>query len=134
MPAASLPLPQPRTAVAPLPSPVTPVPHLGGLPPPRPSGGALPAPRPASHALRETHGDESSPIEGYQIFEKLGEGSMGMVYHARSTETGEACVLKTVKFDGSAKDAIFFIREAQMGSKLRHPNIVQVIDFGEAGG
>jgi pSer/pThr/pTyr-binding forkhead associated (FHA) protein len=96
--------------------------------------GAPALPHGASPPPRDTHQSDPSPIEGYQIFDKLGEGSMGTVYTARSLETGQDCVLKTVKFDGSPKDAIFFIRECQMGVKLRHPNIVSVIDFGEAGG
>jgi serine/threonine protein kinase len=112
-------------------------------PPPAParsSGERAPAARsapvapPPPAAPRDTHGVEPSPIEGYQIFDRLGEGSMGTVYSARSLDTGEVCVLKTIKFDGSSKDAIFFIREAQTGTKLKHPSIVRVLDFGEAGG
>ncbi len=113
--------------------PVRPLAPTGRAPP---LHGGPTAPSVPAHAGggRDTQQEQPSPIEGYQIFDMLGEGSMGTVYTARSLETGEVCVLKTIKFDGSSKDAIFFIREAQMGMKLKHPNIVSVIDFGEAGG
>ena len=74
-------------------------------------------------------------IEGYRIVRRLGEGSMGTAYLARSLETDAECVLKTIGLGGRSETAaIFFIREAQMGLKLRHPNIVRVVDFGESGG
>ncbi len=84
--------------------------------------------------LLETASAEPSPVEGYQIFERLGEGSMGTVYSAQRLETGEICVLKLIEFTGSAKDAIFFIREAQAGSRIKHPNVVETVDFGESNG
>jgi serine/threonine-protein kinase len=73
-------------------------------------------------------------VQGYQIFDRLGEGSMGVVYTAQRTDTGELCVLKLIEFTGSAKDAIFFIREAQAGSRIKHPNVVETMDFGESNG
>jgi pSer/pThr/pTyr-binding forkhead associated (FHA) protein len=73
-------------------------------------------------------------IEGYRIVRRLGEGSMGTAYLARSLETDAECVLKTIALGRRSETAIFFIREAQMGLKLRHPNIVRVLDFGESGG
>jgi len=141
-PAGAPPSPRPAPALGQIGTPTpTPTPAPTGIPQtasvPRKDVLSQQAPAfPAGQAPppRETLGNEPSPIEGYQIFDKLGEGSMGMVYTARSLETGEVCVLKTIKFDGSSKDAIFFIREAQMGMKLKHPNIVSVTDFGEAGG
>ena len=73
-------------------------------------------------------------IEGYEILGRLGGGSMGETYRARSVATGEPCVLKLCDFRERAKAAVFFVREVQAGLKLRHPNIVQVTDFGESGG
>ncbi|MHC4391859.1 MAG: protein kinase domain-containing protein, partial [Planctomycetota bacterium] len=83
--------------------------------------------------LKETISDPTL-IDGYQVFDELGRGAMGVVYSARSIELERVCVLKTIKFSGSAKDAIFFIRECQAGMKIRHPNVVELLDFGEAAG
>jgi serine/threonine protein kinase len=59
---------------------------------------------------------------------------MGTAFRARSAETGQICVLKTCDFRERPKSALFFVREVQMGLKLRHPNIVPIVDFGESGG
>jgi hypothetical protein len=90
---------------------------------------AAPGPAPV-----ETAKQQPSPVEGYHVLDRLGEGSMGTVFLARRLETGEVCVLKTIKFSGSSKDAIFFIRECQAGLKLKHPHVVELLDFGESSG
>src|SRR5262249_2941634 len=95
-------------------------------------GTSPPPPMPPSTPRAVSDGYPS--IEGYEILRRLGSGTMGTAYLARSLDTGEECVLKTIDFRGRSDTAIFFIREAQMGMKLRHPNIVHVIDFGESGG
>jgi tRNA A-37 threonylcarbamoyl transferase component Bud32 len=142
--------PTPTIDVAPPPGArASPTPTLS-VPPPG-AGAARPA---ALDALRPTQRDvpapgakldkadragrsaglEVSPIEGYEILGRLGEGSMGTVYKARRVETGEICVLKMMKISGNPQDAIFFIRECQAGMKLKHPNVVELLEFGESGG
>lgn len=73
-------------------------------------------------------------IEGYTLLRLLGEGSTGSAFLARSSNTCDPCVIKTIDFEGSPQTALFFIREAQTGLRMSHPNIVRVLDFGEAGG
>ncbi len=66
--------------------------------------------------------------------ELLGGGSFGKTYKARHVFLDQIVALKVIseKFaeDKNAKER--FLREARVVHGLRHPNIAQVIDFGEA--
>ncbi len=66
--------------------------------------------------------------------ELLGGGSFGKTYKARHVFLDQVVALKVIseKFahDKNAKER--FLREARVVHGLRHPNIAQVIDFGEA--
>ena len=68
--------------------------------------------------------------------ELLGGGSFGKTYKARHVFLDQIIALKVIssKFadDKNAKER--FLREARVVHGLRHPNIAQVIDFGEANG
>src|SRR5262245_45296751 len=98
---------------------------------PRPDAALL---HPPAARTAHSHGTTGMrvAIEGYEILGPLGRGSMGFTYRGRALDSGEACVLKICDFRGRSKAAIFFIREVQAGFKLRHPNIVRVLDFGES--
>ena len=72
----------------------------------------------------------------YEIVRLLGAGGMGAVYEASHTEIGKRVAVKVL---GSAIAAVpgarvRFLREAQLTSKVRHPNIVDVTDMGNEGG
>ncbi len=69
----------------------------------------------------------------YTIGEKLGEGGMGAVYRARQHAMGREVAIKVLSA-GLVKDAAAikrFLREAKLASRLVHPNIVSVLDFGQ---
>jgi serine/threonine-protein kinase len=75
----------------------------------------------------------------YRIVRALAKGGMGVVYLARSE--GASGFTKPVVVKRMASDlmvdesmARMFVREARLMSRLRHPGLVQVIDFGEQGG
>jgi serine/threonine protein kinase len=71
----------------------------------------------------------------YQIESVLGVGGMGHVYRAIGP-SGEPVALKLVKAD-LAKDHVFrkrFDREARIAQRVRHPNVVPVLDTGEEHG
>lgn len=75
-------------------------------------------------------------IPGYTILEKLGKGSMGVVFKARQNSVNRIVAIK-ILLDGLAQNKEFirrFEREAQIAAKLSHNNIVNAIDAGEAGG
>jgi len=72
-------------------------------------------------------------IPGYQILEKLGKGSMGIVYKARQTSVDRIVAVK-ILLDALAQNKEFikrFDREAKIAAKLSHNNIVNAIDAGQ---
>jgi serine/threonine protein kinase len=68
----------------------------------------------------------------YEVQEFIGEGAMGTVfraYHAQLARTGAVKVMHAISPD---KDSISrFRHEAQAIARMRHPNILNVFDFGE---
>ncbi|MEK7484935.1 MAG: tetratricopeptide repeat protein [Planctomycetota bacterium] len=72
----------------------------------------------------------------YQILKKLGQGAMGAVYHVKDSQLQKEYALKLMLAQGSdtPQDRIRFQQEARITARLKHPNIVQVVDFGEEKG
>ncbi|MET0518022.1 MAG: serine/threonine-protein kinase [Burkholderiaceae bacterium] len=75
----------------------------------------------------------------YRRLRELGRGSMGAVYLATDLQTGESVALKLLALqrEFSPEDLIDvrqrFMREAHAAGHLRHPDILRVLDAGEAG-
>lgn len=69
----------------------------------------------------------------YQIEVRLGEGAMGTVYRARHVKVGRAFAVKVLhpKLLEDAKVALRFEREAELAGRLRHANVIGVVDVGE---
>ena len=83
-----------------------------------------------------TGGDGKFEIPGYQIIERLGKGSMGLVFKAKQTSVDRIVAVK-VLLDSLAENKEFikrFEREAKIAAKLSHNNIVNAIDAGEVEG
>ncbi len=75
-------------------------------------------------------------IPGYDILQQLGEGGMGVVYRARQVGLNRLVALKMIRGGSQVRPdhrARFSI-EAEAVARLRHPNILQIYDFGEADG
>jgi serine/threonine-protein kinase len=70
--------------------------------------------------------------ERYQVERRLGEGGMGEVYLARHILMDRACALKVMSPALSRdSDAVTrFNREATSASRISHPNVCAVYDFG----
>jgi len=70
--------------------------------------------------------------ERYQVERRLGEGGMGEVYLARHVLMGRPCALKVMSPTLSRDpDAVTrFNREATSASRISHPNVCAVYDFG----
>jgi tetratricopeptide (TPR) repeat protein/predicted Ser/Thr protein kinase len=69
-------------------------------------------------------------VSHYRILEKLGEGGMGIVYLAEDVHLARQVAMKFLTSTDRHYRARF-IREARAVSKLNHPNIAMVHDYGE---
>ncbi|WPB80716.1 TonB family protein [Archangium violaceum] len=96
----------------------------------------------------DSQGDSQGPGDGgsdpligrtlngrFSILEPIGVGGMGRVYRAQQTPLDRVVALKVLNPNfPTSKDPGFqkrFLREASLSSKLRHPNTVTVIDYGQ---
>jgi len=71
----------------------------------------------------------------YHVLRKLGEGGMGQVYLAEHVKMGRKSAVKVMN-PGMVHDADAisrFNREAANASRINHPNVAAVYDFGETG-
>jgi serine/threonine protein kinase len=74
-------------------------------------------------------------IAGYAVRKAVGEGGTAQVYLAEHAERGKVA-LKVLRAR-LASDAVAikrFLREAEFGARVVHPNVVRTFDFGEADG
>ena len=69
----------------------------------------------------------------YAIIKKLGEGGMGAVYLGEHVKMGRKSAIKVMNpAMANDPDAISrFNREASNASRISHPNVCQIYDFGE---
>ena len=72
----------------------------------------------------------------YRIVRLIGAGGMGEVYEATHSRLAGRYAVKVLLADVSNRADIFkrFQREAEVTSELRHPNIVQILDFNRTPG
>jgi eukaryotic-like serine/threonine-protein kinase len=74
-------------------------------------------------------------IAGYHLTKYVGEGGTATVYRAEHPERGLAAV--KILRSRLAQDPVAikrFLREAEYGARLRHPNIVRTYDYGQTEG
>jgi len=74
-------------------------------------------------------------VAGYNLAEYIGEGGTATVYRAEHPERGRAAV--KILRPRLAQDPIAvkrFLREAEYGARVKHPNIVQTYDYGATDG
>ncbi len=72
-------------------------------------------------------------IGGYALAKRLAVGGMGQIFLGRRTSGGDLVAVKVLS-DSLVQDARYtqlLISEAAAVASLRHPNIVQLLDFGE---
>ncbi len=74
-------------------------------------------------------------IPGFDILGELGRGGMGVVYRARHRLLNRPCALKMILAGpyASAEASIRFLAEAEAVARVRHPNIIQIYQFGAHG-
>lgn len=68
----------------------------------------------------------------YRVIKPLGEGGMGQVYLAMHEAIEKKIALKVLRVEYSAKEDIVrrFQQEAISASRIKHPNVLEVFDFG----
>lgn len=79
---------------------------------------------------------DSRQLGPYRIVRRLGRGGMGVVFEAVHGETGEPAAVKILSLS-LANESDFrsrFELEIEALRKLRHPNIVRLLGFGEQDG
>jgi tRNA A-37 threonylcarbamoyl transferase component Bud32/tetratricopeptide (TPR) repeat protein len=71
---------------------------------------------------------------GFTLLEVLGHGGMGVVYKARQQGLNRLVALKVVLGGERAgpRGLIRFLAEAESIASIRHPNVVEVYEYGEA--
>jgi len=83
--------------------------------------------------VRQTEASVFAPgtlIDSYRVISLLGKGGMGAVYKVEQTFLKKEFALKTFGGTFNEHQARRFQTEAKATSKLDHPNIVRVSDFG----
>ncbi len=71
-------------------------------------------------------------LPGYEVFERIGTGGMGVVFRGRHLAFDMPVAIKMVKAGWHRpEDLGRFAREVKAVAKLNHPNIVRVFDTGE---
>jgi serine/threonine-protein kinase len=74
-------------------------------------------------------------VAGYTLLAHVGEGGTATVYRAQHPTRGIAAVKILRSRMGQDPVAVKrFLREAEFGSRLDHPNIVRTYEYGEADG
>ncbi len=72
-------------------------------------------------------------LDRYEVLRKVGSGGMGAVYVGRQLAVGREIALKVLRADLLSNEHVRerFRREAAIIGRLRHPNTIQLIDYGE---
>ena len=69
----------------------------------------------------------------YRVIKQLGEGGMGRVYLAEHVAIEKRVALKVLRAEYASKGEIVtrFQQEAISASRIKHPNVLDVFDFGQ---
>lgn len=74
-------------------------------------------------------------VAGYHLKRYVGEGGTATVYRAEHPERGVAAVkILRSRLAGDPVAVKRFLREAEYGARISHPNIVRGYDYGQADG
>jgi len=76
---------------------------------------------------------DAFPVDRYKPVKVTGQGGSGTVYLSRDRLLGKLVAIKVLRFK-ETESLVAFQNEAKTTSKLNHPNIVKVFDFGVTGG
>jgi serine/threonine protein kinase/Tfp pilus assembly protein PilF len=90
----------------------------------------------AVQAVGSDVGAQLPRIASYDLLGVLGEGGMGVVYRARQRGLNRLVAVKMIRGTGRGHPGhLARIRiEAEAVARIRHPNIIQIFEIGEADG
>src|SRR5436305_15139871 len=75
----------------------------------------------------------SIPVAGYTIRKEVGEGCSSAVYLAEHPNHGTVALKVLREKLRQDKTAVTrFVREAKYGARVKHPNVVETIEIGQA--
>jgi serine/threonine protein kinase len=82
--------------------------------------------------------DPEEPLLGvvlgdrYRVDERIGAGGMGLVYRATHVLIGRKLAIKVLRRRYAAQSEVAerFVQEARIASSIKHPNVVDIIDYG----
>ena len=75
-------------------------------------------------------GSKEPGLENYEKYEKLGEGTYGVVFKARNLTTGKIVALKKIRMENEEQGVPpTTLREIATLRELHHPNIVKFVLF-----
>lgn len=79
--------------------------------------------------------EPGSALSHYKLIEKIGEGSMGIVWKAEDTVLNRTVAIKVLPPDVSRDESrrLMFLNEARLASQVSNAHIVQVHEFGGEG-
>jgi serine/threonine-protein kinase len=80
--------------------------------------------------------DDTLSVKGYRIISELGKGGMGAVYLAEQEGSALRVALKVMLSGAAVNDRAreMFLREVENTRHLKHPNVVQLLDYGNSRG
>jgi serine/threonine-protein kinase len=92
-------------------------------------------PNQGRRAAQELSAFLEQQIPGFQLLEKLGQGTMGIVYKAQQLSMNRLVAIKVLqpRLAGNRDFLERFTQEAHVAARLSHNNVVQAYDVGSAG-
>jgi serine/threonine-protein kinase len=92
-------------------------------------------PNQARRAAQELSAFVEQQIPGFQLLEKLGQGTMGIVYKAQQLSMNRLVAIKVLqpRLADNPEFLARFRQEAHVAARLSHNNVVQAYDVGSAG-
>ena len=76
---------------------------------------------------------EGQQLGNYQLIRLLGRGNFADVYLGQHVHLQTLAAIKVLHGQLTDNDLVHFSNEARVVAHLRHPHIVQVLDFGVDG-
>ncbi len=83
--------------------------------------------------IEKAQAEPARKLGRFLVLDELGHGGMGIVYRAWQQDLQRVVALKVLAGPADGELKARFLREARVASRLRHPHIVQVHEYGDEG-